>query len=74
MAITSITHHYYVITNKFENLHALQRKISTRALLPDVRPSRPILAVKKIHLYSSPEAEYSSTCRPIGLLYYVCVY
>ena len=24
MAVTSITHHYYMITNKFENLHALQ--------------------------------------------------
>ena len=62
--------YYYMVTNKFENLHVLQRKINTRALLPDARPSRPILAVnKKNHLYSSPEAEYSSTYRPTGLLY-----
>ena len=47
MAVTSITHHYYTITNKFENLHALQRRINTRSLLPDARPSRPILDVKK---------------------------
>ena len=38
--------------------------------IPDARPSRPILAVKKNHLYSSPEAEYSSTYRPAGLLYF----
>ena len=74
MAVTSITHHYFMITNKFENLLALQRKINMRTLLPDARPSCPILAVKKNHLYSSLEAEYSSTYRPIGLLYYVCVY
>ena len=54
MAVTSITHHYYMITNKFENLHALQSRINTRGLLSDARPSRPILAVKKNHLYSSP--------------------
>ena len=48
MAVTSITHHYYMITNKFENLHALQRKINTCALLPDARLSRPILAVKYV--------------------------
>ena len=59
VAVTSITHHYYIIRNKFENLHALQRKINTRALLPDERPS----------LYSRPEAEYSSTYRPTDLLY-----
>ena len=45
--VTSITHHYYMIRNKFENLHVLQRKVNTRALLPDARPSRPILAAKK---------------------------
>ena len=38
MAVTRITHHYYMITNKFENLNALQRKINTRALLPGARP------------------------------------
>ena len=48
MAVTNITHHYYMITNKFEKLHALQRKINTRALLPDAAPSRLMLAVKKI--------------------------
>ena len=48
MGVTCITHHYYVIMNKFENLHALQRKINTRALFSDARPSRPILAVKEI--------------------------
>ena len=69
MAVASITYYDYIITNKFENLHALQRKINTRALLPDARPSRPILAVKKNHLYSSAEAEYSSTYWPTGLLY-----
>ena len=69
MAVTSFTHHYYMITNKFENLHALQRKINTRALLPDARPSRPSLAVKKITYIQGPEAEYSSACRPAGLLY-----
>ena len=43
-AVTSITHHY----NKSENLHVLQRKINTCALLLDARPSHPILAVKKV--------------------------
>ena len=38
-----------------------------RALLPDGRASRPILADKS--LISSPEAEYSSTYRPTDLLY-----
>ena len=57
-------------TKKFENLHALTRKINTRALLLDPKPSRPILAVKKKkdHLYSSPEAEYRPTYRPTDLL------
>ena len=33
MAVTSITHHYYMITNKFENLHAPQRKINRDAMI-----------------------------------------
>ena len=65
MAVTTITHHYYMITNKFENLHALQRKINTRALLPDARPSRPILAVKKITYI---QALRLNTVQPIGPL------
>ena len=65
MAVTSITHHYYMITNKFENLHALQRKINTRALLPDARPSRPILAVKKV---SYIQALRLNTVQPVGPL------
>ena len=63
MAVTSITHHYYMITNKFENLHVLQRKINTRALLPDARPSRPILAVKKTTYI---QALRLNTVQPIG--------
>ena len=48
--------------------------INTRALLPDARPSRPILAVKKKSLIFKPEAEYSSTYRPTDLLYvYTCL-
>ena len=65
MAVTSITHHYNMITNKFENLHALQRKINTRALLPDARPSRPILAVKKVTYI---QALRPNTVQPIGPL------
>ena len=65
MAVTSITHHYYMITNKFENLHALQRKINTRALLPDARPSRPILAVKKVTYI---QALRLNRAQPIGPL------
>ena len=57
-----------MITNKFENLYSLQRKINTRALLPDARPSRPILAVKKA-LTFKPWGCNSSTYRPTGLLY-----
>ena len=69
MAVKSITHHYYMITNKFENLHALQMKINTRALLADARRCHPILAVKEITYIQAPEAEYSSTYRPTDLLY-----
>ena len=65
MAVTSITHHYNMITNKFENLHALQRKINTRALLPDARSSRPILAVKKVTYI---QALRLNTVQPIGPL------
>ena len=61
--MAGITHHYYMITNKFENLHALQRKINTCALLPDVRPSRPILAVKRV-TYIQPLRV--NTVQPIG--------
>ena len=67
MAVTSITHHYNMITNKFENLHALQRKINTRALLPDARSSRPILAVKKVTYI---QALRLNTVQPIGPLVY----
>ena len=67
MAVTSITHHYNMITNKFENLHALQRKINTRALLPDARSSRPILAVKKVAYI---QALRLNTVQPIGPLVY----
>ena len=34
-------------THKFENLHALQRKLDAPMLLPAVRPSSPVLAKKK---------------------------
>ena len=46
MAVISITHQKR--TNKFEKLHTPQRKINTRELLLDARPSPPILAVKEI--------------------------
>ena len=65
MAVTSITHHYNMITNKSENLRALQRKINTRALLPDARSSRPILAVKKVTYIQAPRL---NTVQPIGPL------
>ena len=65
MAVTSITHHYNMITNKSENLHTLQRKINTRALLPDARPSRPILAVTKVTYI---QALRLNTVQPIGPL------
>ena len=71
MAVTSITDHYYMITNKFENLHALQRKINTRALLPDARPSRPILAVKKVTYI---QALRLNTVQPIGPLAFLYIY
>ena len=65
MAVTSITHHYYMITNKFENLHALERKTNTFAFIPDARPSRPILAVKNITYI---QALRLNTVQPIGPL------
>ena len=34
-------------THKFENLHALQRKLDVRMLLLAVRPSSPVLPKKK---------------------------
>ena len=64
--------YYYMVTNKFENLHVLQRKINTRALLPDARPSRPILAVKKITYI---QALRLNTVQPIGwTLFQLTVY
>ena len=71
MAVTSITQHYYTITNKFENLHALQRKINTRSLLPDARPSRPILAVKKVTYI---QALRLNTCRNEDIYERKCVH
>ena len=65
MAVTSITHYYYMITKKFENLHALQRKIKARALLPDAWPSRPILAVKRVTYIPALRL---NTVQPIGPL------
>ena len=38
-------------THKFENLHALQRKLDAFTLLPAVRPSSPVLAKKKSLLF-----------------------
>ena len=39
------------ITHKFENLHALQRKLDAFTLLPVMRPSSPVLAKKKSLLF-----------------------
>ena len=58
MAVTSITHQKR--TNKFENLRTPQRKINTRMLLLNARPSRPILAVKEITYI---QALRQNTCR-----------
>ena len=68
MAVTSITHHYGNTRHKFEILRALQRKIYARALLPDARPSRPILAVKKV-IYI--QALRLNTVQPIGPLAFI---
>ena len=57
--------------NKFENLHELQRKISTRVLLPDARPSCPILAVKKITYI---QALRLNTVQPVGPLAFFIMY
>ena len=65
MVVISITHHYYIITNKFENLHAPQRNMNTRALLPDARPTRLILDVNKIAYI---QALRLNTVQPIGPL------
>ena len=55
-----------MITNKFENLHALQSRINTRGLLSDARPSRPILAVKKKSLIFKP---YELDCNSSNVAY-----
>ena len=65
VAVTSITHHYYMKTKKFENLHALQRKINTSALLLDPKPrpkipSTPLLSWQKWIVRSSSAKSFSS--------------
>ena len=65
MAITSSRRYYRMTTHKFENVCALQRKITIYTLLSDVRQL--ILAIKS-HFYSSPDAKYSSSYRPTDLL------
>ena len=63
MAVTSITRHYYYTITNNENLHALQRKINARALLPDA--TSPYSGCKKI-IYI--QAFRLNTVQPIGPL------
>ena len=55
-------HHTPLTTTlKFENLHALQRKLDARMLLPAVRPLVALFWLKRSQFNLSPKAKCSST-------------
>ena len=57
MAVIQAYHTPLTTTHKFENLHALQRKLDVSMLLPAVRPIVALFWLKTSQFNLSPEAQ-----------------